>query len=114
MAKRKTAAADRDVTRWVRAAIEGVVTSQVFLALKLPFRDPAALRRDPQIAAQLGAALLLDRPIVFLVEEGTTLPARIRAIADRVETFTPGDTASLKRATMRALTATAAAEAIRQ
>lgn len=39
---------------------------------------------DAKLAVELGAALLLDKPIILLAVKGVAIPARLRRIADQV------------------------------
>jgi hypothetical protein len=43
--------------------------------------------KNPLCWAQVGYALLMDKPIRLLVKEGTPIPAALRRAADRIETF---------------------------
>ena len=113
MTKRRRSA-HAEFEAWARRATQGVVSSHVYLGLKLPTFDHDALVKDPEVALQLGAAILLGRPIVFVMEDGTNIPPALQRVAAALETYTPGDEASLKRATIRALTKAGALEGIKQ
>jgi hypothetical protein len=88
--------------QWARRALKGVQESATFVQLYTPTFDPA---KDPAYALQLGAAILLDRPIIILAPEGATIPPKLRAIANSLQFFLPDDPASCERATRRGLEA---------
>ena len=76
MTKRRRSA-HAEFEAWARRATQGVVSSHVYLGLKLPTFDRDALVKDPEVALQLGAAMLLGRPIVFVMEERDEDSARL-------------------------------------
>jgi hypothetical protein len=39
---------------------------------------------DIEFALQIGASILLEKPLILLVHSGRTIPPKLRAIADRV------------------------------
>ena len=39
---------------------------------------------DVQFALQIGAAILLEKPLILLVQRGRIIPPKLRAIADRI------------------------------
>ena len=39
---------------------------------------------DIQFALQIGAAILLEKPLILLVQRGRVIPPKLRAIADRI------------------------------
>lgn len=43
---------------------------------------------DAYCALQLGIAILLGKPVYLLVKDSTQVPEKLRAIADKIETFT--------------------------
>lgn len=48
---------------------------------------------DIEFALQIGATILLEKPLILLVDRGRTIPPKLRAIADRIietdlDTFT--------------------------
>ncbi len=104
MADRK---ARREFESWARRALKGVKQSTMFLQLYTPTFDPA---KDPAYALQLGAAILLDKPIVIIAPEGATVPPKLRAIAASLQFFVPGDAQSCQLATRRALEAIGAVQ----
>lgn len=47
---------------------------------------------DVKIAVEMGAAVLLDKPIILVVKSGVHVPAKLVAVADRIVEFSgPGD-----------------------
>lgn len=67
-----------------------VAGSAVFLALLTD-----AYQRDPQALMQLGMAVVLDKPLLILVAEGTPIPENVRRLARAIETYTTMDDASI-------------------
>lgn len=57
--------------------------------------------KDPQCALELGISLLMDKPIVLVVKEGTSIPKRLKQIAECIEFFKGADDIGL--ATERAV-----------
>lgn len=55
---------------------------------------------DPQMALSLGMALMLNKPIILLVDKTTSLPKRLKELAEHVEYFDPKDDKSLEKATI--------------
>lgn len=41
-------------------------------------------RHDAAVAVQLGAALLMDKPLVLVVQKGMYVPGKLRLIADEI------------------------------
>lgn len=39
---------------------------------------------DIEFALQIGASILLEKPLILLVHDGRTIPPKLRAIADRI------------------------------
>lgn len=97
-------AADRKMfTEWARAATKGVADSAVFLQL---FNATALTNgNDLAYALQLGAAILLDKPIVIIAPEGSTIPSKLEAVARSIQFFIAHDEQSMMLATKRALEA---------
>lgn len=90
-------------TTWARAATKGVVESAVFLQL---FNAEALTSgNDLAYALQLGAAILLDKPIVIVAPEGSVIPQKLQAVARSIQFFIPGNEESTLPATKRALEA---------
>lgn len=76
--------------RAVSRTFDKVQQSNVFLAL-----FTAAYQRDPQALMQLGMAVVLDKPILLLVESGTVIPENVRRLARAIETYTSLDDVGL-------------------
>jgi hypothetical protein len=95
-------------TQWARRATRGVKGSTVFLQL---FNAKALTDgQDLAYALQLGAAILLNKPIVIIAPEGSAVPAKLQALATSVQYFIPDDKESMLLATRRALEAADAVE----
>lgn len=83
----------------VKKSAEKIDQSTVFLSL---FTDSYA--KDPLVLMQLALALLLDKPLFFLVPHGVRLPPRLEQIADLVERYDPEDVKSAQEAVKAILT----------
>jgi len=46
---------------------------------------------DAKIAVELGAAILLDKPIIVLASPGVEVPSKLRKVAERVMVFDMND-----------------------
>ena len=94
---------EREFLKWAKAATKGVTESAVFLQL---FNAQALTDgKDLAYALQLGAAILLDKPIVIIAPEGSVVPPKLQAIARSVQYFIANDPQSMMLATRRALEA---------
>lgn len=45
---------------------------------------------DIKFAVELGLSIMLDKPIIAVVEPGQEIPGKLRAVADRIVEWTPG------------------------
>jgi hypothetical protein len=86
---------------WAKRALRGVKDSTVFVCLFAPEFD---IKRDAAYAIQLGAAILLRKPILVLAPAGVEVPPKLLAIADSVQYYARGDQHQLEDATLRGLT----------
>lgn len=59
------------------------------------------LLRDPKPVIELGTAMLLDKPIYFLVRHGDELPENLRKVARHIEYFEEGNRQSMNDAAIR-------------
>jgi hypothetical protein len=103
--KTRTRTDRRLFEEWARRALQGVKESATFLQIYNAKFDPY---EDPAYALQLGAAILLDRPIVIITPEGTTVPPKLAAIASSLQFYVPDDQESMYLATRRGLEAVGA------
>lgn len=86
---------ERELLQWAKRAIHGLDQSRIFVGI---LDDQPLSAARVKFTLQLGHALLNGKPIVLTVPNGTELPAKLRAIADRVVYYTPGDPESLTHA----------------
>lgn len=63
--------------------LQGIDDSAIFLQLFHPSMVEQ-WAEDVTPLIQLGAAIMLDKPIVVIVEPGRTIPATLRRIADEI------------------------------
>lgn len=89
---------DPDTQRIVKASIEGIKNSTLFLHL-----HKAGIENEPIPCFQFGYAILADKPIALLVPRGTELSTKMLRVADAIEQFDPENPDSLKQATQRLL-----------
>lgn len=69
---------DEFVKHFRRDALEKIAGSAAFVSL-LPSGEV-----DVKFAVELGTAIMLDKPILAVAQPGAHVPAKLRAIADRV------------------------------
>ena len=81
-----------------KSATEAIGKSAHFLSLY-----SGSYSKDAGCALQLGLAILMDKPLYFLVEEGVVMPKNLQRAASGIEHYKKGDSASLEAATMRLL-----------
>jgi hypothetical protein len=70
---------DTFVDHFRRDALEKIGGSAVFATIAPPSDE-----FDVQFACEIGAAVLLDKPILAIVPAGRTVSGKLRAIADEV------------------------------
>ena len=99
MGKKKRDSGIEELRAWAAQALHGVDQCHIFNMLWSP--SILNIKKEPAAALQFAAAVLLDKPIYILVPKGEKLPPRVELIANGIEEYTPGDEASLKRATIR-------------
>lgn len=75
-----------DQEKWLKKAVKSsgdkIEQSSVFLSLM-----SKSYKEDPLCALQLGIAVLLDKPIGILVEEGVEVPSGLAAFAKGIEPY---------------------------
>lgn len=70
---------DDFVDHFRRDALGKIAGSGVFLSLV-----PSAEDFDVKFAAELGTAIMLDKPLIIVIAPGVELPTKLRLIADQV------------------------------
>jgi len=75
---------------------EKIEQSAVFLSIMT-----GSYKDDPVCAMQLGIAILLEKPLCFLVPNGTTVPRALERLADTIEFFEYGNNEDMHKATRR-------------
>lgn len=72
--------------KWMQDTHEKIRGSAVFLSIFTNnyMDDPAAL-------LQLAYAIMLNKPLYFIVPHGTVIPEKIKKIADKLDFFNPDD-----------------------
>lgn len=58
---------------------------------------------EPVSLMQLGLAIMLDKPIGLMVQEGEQLPEKLRCIADAITYYSKADDRSVRKATSELL-----------
>lgn len=69
---------DEFVEHFRRDAVEKIGGSDLFVSL-VPERG-----WDVKFATELGAAIMLDKPVMAVVPPGTEISGKLRAVADRI------------------------------
>ena len=92
---------DKDLLAWGRRALRGLDKSAVYVGV---LNDAPLSAARVEFTLQLGHALLTEKPIILTVPSGVRLPDKLRAIADRVVFYNPGDGSSVAAGVAQALT----------
>lgn len=97
---------DPQFVKWAKRATKGLDDSAVMLGIW----NQDAKGKGPRLAfeLQIGHCLCEGKPILLVCEEGTVLPAKLRAVATAVEFFNPLIEESMHQAVKRALAAAGA------
>lgn len=69
-------------------SFDGMKASAMFLSIL----DPEQYKRDPVALIGLSLAILMDKPLYFVVREGQILPESIKRLAKGIEYCKDGDT----------------------
>lgn len=77
---------DEDFNAWAKDVQDDLVPKleQSGVVLQLVPTGPT----DIKFAVELGLSIMMDKPIIALVHEGTVVPAKLLAVADKVITYT--------------------------
>ena len=70
---------DEFVDAFRRDALEKIAGSATFVSLV-----PSGVAADVKFCAELGTAIMLDKPILAVARPGVELPAKLRAVADEI------------------------------
>lgn len=60
-------------------------------------------KRDPKCLIELGYAIMLEKPLLFVMPEGTVMPRALARLADDVETYSPTDSPEAASAAVQRL-----------
>lgn len=71
-----------------------IASSAIFFSLFTP-----NFLTDNVCALQLGVAIMLNKPIVLLVRQGTHIPEKVKKVSDYIEYFESDNSKSIERAT---------------
>jgi hypothetical protein len=74
--------------KYVRETLLPLISLSEVTCCVIP-RDPSKL--DIQVATELGASVLVDKPIIALIQPGTKAPEKLAAIVDRFIEFDPSN-----------------------
>jgi hypothetical protein len=70
--------------RWADDMRKRLIPKMASSAHVLMIAPDMSAEFDIQFALQIGAAILLEKPLILLVHPGRTVPPKLRAIADRI------------------------------
>lgn len=88
-----------DLEKWIVGMADRMGESAICLSI---FTDDYKKGIDSLL--QFAVAVMLDKPIFLLVQEGTTIPERVKRVADGIEFYKrDADGSSLKEASTRLL-----------
>jgi len=85
---------DEELKRYATRIGGGIENSKIFLSL-----FTKNYKEDPGCALQLGIAMMLDKPIGIMAEEGVVIPYKLAKVAEAIAWFKPGDEASMEEST---------------
>lgn len=81
---------DKQTRKWLdivaKASLKGIDDSDNFMGIYT-----AKYVNDPVCLMQLGYAIVTNKPIFLIAEEGVHIPDRLRAVAEGIEVFKKGD-----------------------
>jgi hypothetical protein len=75
---------DAGFKRWAGTMRERLIPKMRDSAHILMIAPNMAEKFDIEFALQIGAAILLEKPLILLVDRTRTIPPKLRAIADRI------------------------------
>lgn len=84
---------DDDMRETYNRNIDGLQSSSTFVSV---FSTDSV--RDPQCMLQLGAAVILDKPIMIMVMDDVVVPENLKKIAIAIERVREGSSEDMKRA----------------
>lgn len=64
-------------------------------SLSITPKDPN--HTDLKFAVEIGASMMLDKPMIFLVQPGTKIPEKVMRVADHILEFNPDDPKAMAR-----------------
>lgn len=67
-----------------RVVNEGLVPKMEASAMCISLLPPEGMRLDAKFCVELGAMIMLDKPIVTLVTPGETVPPKLALISDHI------------------------------
>lgn len=73
-----------DFRRWADDMRERLIPNMKDSASVLMIAPRMEGKFDIEFALQIGASILLHKPLILLVHRGSTIPPKLRAIADRI------------------------------
>jgi hypothetical protein len=66
--------------------VNGMASSAINLIIWSQPESVANLASMPELPLQIGIGLMLDKPMIFMVKQGETVPRKVRLIADKIVT----------------------------
>lgn len=84
---------DPQARRWARNVLDDMVPKLRESAISLSIVPDNLAEGDVKYAVELGFSMMLDKPIILLVQPGMQVPGKMLAVADAVVEFDPDDRA---------------------
>jgi hypothetical protein len=81
-----------DVLKYLKTNVEKLSNSHAYLGIVTP-----NFLEDTICAFQLGLAVMMDKPIILIVDEGTEISGKLKSIADEVYYVDMKDNAALEK-----------------
>lgn len=75
---------NKEFRRWADGMRKRLIPNMRDSASVLMIAPNMSEKFDIEFALQIGAAILLEKPLILLVDRTRTIPPKLRAIADRI------------------------------
>lgn len=81
---------DATFKRWIEHQMDEVIPQLSSSAMTIQLLPDEEGKIDPAFCLQLGASIMLDKPIVAVAIEGRDIPPKLQMIADEIVTLPDG------------------------
>jgi hypothetical protein len=92
---------NQELLEWAKRALKGLDDSQCFVGI---LGDKPLDAARAEFILQIGYAVLHGKDIILPAPYGTEIPPKLRAVADKIVYYIPGNPESLQTGLQQALT----------